>query len=112
MILFVDGFCTNKNNKGDKLTIIHLLNMNLPPEYRYQDQNMLQFAILPGPNYPKNIDTFLKQIIDEFYLLSTKGMLVQKDGIEVCRAKVNLVMATGDIPAVADLAHHGRIKTE
>jgi hypothetical protein len=123
MVLFVDGFCASKNNKGDKLTIVHLLNMNIPPEYRYQDEYMLQLAILPGPNYPKYIDTFLQPIIDEFHTLSTKGMLVQKDGIDFCRAKVNLVMATGDIPAAADLAHHSghmaaygcricRIKTE
>jgi hypothetical protein len=106
MVLFVDGFCTSKNHKGDKLTIIHLLNMNIPPEYRYQDEYMLQLAILPGPNYPKYMHTFLKPIIDEFHALSTKGMLVQKDGVIVCQAKVNLVMATGDLPAAAELANH------
>jgi hypothetical protein len=123
MVLFVDGFRTSKANKGDKLTIIHLLNMNIPPEYRYQDAYMVQLAILPGPNNPKYIDTFLKPIVDEFYDLSTKGLIVKKDGVEICRARVHLVMATGDLPASAELAHHDghmatfgcricRIKTE
>jgi hypothetical protein len=106
MALFVDGFRTSKGNTGDKLTIVHLLNFNIPPEYRYQDEYMLQLAILPGPNNPKYIDTFLQPIIDEFNNLSTKGLLVQKDGIDICHARVHLVMATGDLPAAAELAHH------
>jgi hypothetical protein len=34
MALFVDGFRPRRTNTGDKLAIIHLLNMNIPPEYR------------------------------------------------------------------------------
>jgi hypothetical protein len=34
LALFVDGFRPSKSNTGDKLAIIHLLNMNIPPEYR------------------------------------------------------------------------------
>lgn len=67
---------------------------------------MFQLAILPGPNSPKDMDTFLKPIVDELRVLSSTGLTVRMDGEEVCRAKVHLVMATGDIPAVADLCHH------
>lgn len=34
LALFVDGFRPGKGNKGSKLTIIHLLNLNIPPHYR------------------------------------------------------------------------------
>jgi hypothetical protein len=50
MTLFVDGFNASKANMGEKLAIVHLLNMNIPPEYRYQDQYMQQLAILIIPN--------------------------------------------------------------
>jgi hypothetical protein len=33
-------------------------------------------------------------------------LLVKKDGVEICRARVHLVKATGDLPASAELAHH------
>ena len=34
LALFFDGFQPGKANTGDKLSIIHLLNLNIPPEYR------------------------------------------------------------------------------
>lgn len=67
---------------------------------------MIQLAILPGPNSPKDLDSFLKPIIDEFKDLSNHGLVVRKNGNVICQSKVNLVIATGDIPAAASLAHH------
>ena len=34
LALFVDGFSPGKGKKGDKLTIIHLINLNIPPSHR------------------------------------------------------------------------------
>jgi hypothetical protein len=34
LAMFVDGFTATKSSQSSKLTIIHLLNMNIPPEYR------------------------------------------------------------------------------
>lgn len=67
---------------------------------------MFQLAILPGPKSPKDLDSFLKPIIDEFKDLSEHGLVVRKNGKIICEAKVNLVIATGDIPAAASLSHH------
>mgnify|MGYP003538378777 CR=1 FL=1 len=67
---------------------------------------MIQLAILPGPNSPKDLDSFLKPIVDEFRDLSIQGLVVKKNGTVVSRSRVNLVIATGDIPAAASLAHH------
>ena len=67
---------------------------------------MLQLAIIPGPNNPHDLDSFLQPLADEFKDLSDHGIVVRRNGKEICRAKVNLVIATGDIPAAASLAHH------
>ena len=69
---------------------------------------MIQLAILPGPKSPKDLDSFLKPIVNEFKDLSKHGLLIRRNGQEVCRSRVNLVIATGDIPAAASLAHHAR----
>lgn len=67
---------------------------------------MFQLAILPGPNTPEIVDSFLQPIVAELNDLSHHGLLVRRNGVEICKAKVNLVIATGDIPAVAGLARH------
>ncbi|OAD67127.1 hypothetical protein PHYBLDRAFT_151731 [Phycomyces blakesleeanus NRRL 1555(-)] len=46
-------------------------------------------AILPGPKKPTHLDSFLG------------------NGVEVCRAKIHLLLASGDIPAVADMTNIG-----
>lgn len=67
---------------------------------------MIQLAILPGPKSPKDLDSFLMPIVDEFRDLSNHGLLIRRNGTVICESKVNLVIATGDIPAAASLAHH------
>lgn len=67
---------------------------------------MIQLAILPGPNTPEVIDSFLEPIVSELNDLSKYGLMVRKNGIEVCNARVHLVIASGDIPAAAALARH------
>jgi hypothetical protein len=74
---------------------------------RYTKESLIQLAILPGPEKPKDIDSFLKPIIAELKDLSIHGMIVRKNLQEICRAKVHLMICSGDIPAVADVAHIG-----
>ena len=65
----------------------------------------MQLAVLPGHKKPVDIDSFLRPIVDEFNDLATNGLLVKRSQREICRAKVYLMMASGDIPAVAAMAH-------
>lgn len=67
---------------------------------------MIQIAILPGPNKPEDLDSFLSPLVDEIQNLSTNGMIVKRAGVEICRARVHLVAATGDIVGISDLIHH------
>jgi hypothetical protein len=67
----------------------------------------LQLAILPGPKKPVDLDSFLLPIVNELQDLADHGLIVKKNREEICRAKVHLMMCSGDIPAVADMAHVG-----
>jgi hypothetical protein len=101
--LFTDGFVNEK--RGNRLfTMVHLIILNYNPEVRYQDNHHYQLAILPGPKKPVSINSFLLPIVAELNYLSTYGMVVKNNGVEICRSKVHLVIASGDIPAVNDIS--------
>lgn len=38
--LFFDGFQPGKASTGDKLSILHVVNLNFPPEYRYKKKRV------------------------------------------------------------------------
>ncbi|KAG2193041.1 hypothetical protein INT47_009291 [Mucor saturninus] len=102
--LFVDGFVNQKKSRQE-MTIVHVLVMNFYPSIRYTDQYMFQLAIIPGK--PKDLDSFLLPIIDEIKSLGEHGLIVERWNGETIKAKVHLVMATGDIPQVTKYMHHG-----
>ncbi|OAD71978.1 C2H2-type zinc finger transcription factor [Phycomyces blakesleeanus NRRL 1555(-)] len=56
---------------------------------------------------PTHLDSFLIPIINELRDLEAHGLVVKHNGVELCRSKVYLLLASGDIPAVADMAHIG-----
>ena len=68
---------------------------------------MLQLAFLPGPKKPTRPDSFLRPIIDELENLETHGLVVKRGDMEICRSKVYMLLASGIIPAGADMAHFG-----
>ena len=43
------------------LIIIH----NLPPDQGFKKENVLLLGVIPGPNQPKDLDSFLRPLIDE-----------------------------------------------
>ncbi|OAD67260.1 hypothetical protein PHYBLDRAFT_63744 [Phycomyces blakesleeanus NRRL 1555(-)] len=74
----------------------------------YERDNMMQLAIILGPEHPKNIASFLEPIVEDLHMLQTSGLRVQTNSGQVS-VKVHFVMATGNNPAVSDLmklAHH------
>ncbi|OAD74580.1 hypothetical protein PHYBLDRAFT_167984 [Phycomyces blakesleeanus NRRL 1555(-)] len=110
--MFVDQFNSFKNAKMSS-SVIHVINLNINPKEKYKAGNMMQLAIIPGPNHPKDIVSFLEPVLDDLRNLRANGLQFQTDSGLVI-AMVHLVMATGDTPAVSDLmnlahhnAHHG-----
>lgn len=67
----------------------------------------MQLAILPGSKKPADLDSFLTPIVAELKDLSEHGLIIRKNRNEVCRSKVHLLLCSGDIPAVSDMAHLG-----
>ena len=80
-----------------------LINLNLPPDQRYKVDNMLSSMIIPGPKKPKDINSFLRPLVDELIALEN-GQVTAIDGDTgkefILRAHVLIVTADG--PAAAD----------
>lgn len=63
-------------------------------------------ASLPGPKSPADYDSFLMPIVSELKDLETNGISVKTEAGDIINAKVHLLNATGDIPAVTAISKH------
>lgn len=66
-----DGYQIFKQ-KTDDCWVIMFINANLPPNERIKKENLLISAIIPGPNQPKNFNSFLRPIVNELKELEGK----------------------------------------
>ena len=48
------------------------INANLPSNKRVKKENLLISAVIPGPNQPKNFNSFLRPIVNELKILEGK----------------------------------------
>jgi hypothetical protein len=102
------GFATDGFSPYRKKTItawpIVLVNYNLPPKLRFRREHIICVGCIPGPNKPKNIDSFLWFLVME--LLRLAHGVKANDG--ACGGRqfilqAYLILCTGDMPAVAML---------
>ena len=63
-------------------------------------------GVIPGPEKPAKLVSFLKPIYEEVKTLGERGLVVKKSGQVVYSGKVFLMGNTGDIPGIADLMKH------
>ena len=49
-----------------------LINANLPSSKRVKKENLLISSVIPGPNQPKDFNSFLRPIVDELKILEGK----------------------------------------
>ena len=61
------------NMRHHKVTPVIFMNLNLPPEERYQVKNILAGLVIPGPKKAHHLDTFLRPLVDELLALD-KGV--------------------------------------
>ena len=66
-----DGYQIFKQ-KTDDCWVIMFINANLPPDERVKKENLLISSVIPGPNQPKNFNSFLRPIVDELKILEGK----------------------------------------
>lgn len=100
--LSFDGFCPFKKRKETCWPII-LFNYNLPPEERFQLHNLICLGVIPGPKQMKNSDSFLYPFIEEMLQLAEGVETFDILDQEVFNLHAYLIVAFGDIPAVAKL---------
>ncbi|OAD71751.1 hypothetical protein PHYBLDRAFT_72820 [Phycomyces blakesleeanus NRRL 1555(-)] len=90
--LYTNGFINQKKGKSS-YTIVHAVVFNLVLSIRYTNEYLLQLAILPGPKKPTHLDSFLMPIISKIKDLEVHDLVIKSNGVEVCHAKIHLLLA-------------------
>ncbi|KAF7341602.1 hypothetical protein MSAN_02057500 [Mycena sanguinolenta] len=95
-----DGFAPFKRRKKTAWPLI-LFNYDLPPELRFLLAYILALGVIPGPNKPKDSDSFLWPAVQELLQLTAgvRAFDALSNGMFVLRAY--LILVFGDIPAVS-----------
>jgi hypothetical protein len=90
------------NMRHHEVTPVIFMNLNLPPEERYQVKNILAGLVIPGPKKAHHLDTFLRPLVDELLALD-KGVDAF-DGYSMMQFQLKawVTMVTGDGPALAE----------
>lgn len=112
LMFSTDGAQLFKNKQSDCWMSIWVV-LDRSPETRYQKRYVLPGVVIPGPNKPKNLDSFL---FPSFHHLSA----IQQEGLKIWDASRNIIytsnpflaLGTADGPALAYLngfvGHHGK----
>jgi len=95
-----DGFAPFKKRKHTAWILL-VFNYNLPPDERFQRDNILCVGIIPGPKKPWNADSFIHLLVQE--LLELAISVPTYDTLSSRRFTLHayLITAFGDIPAVS-----------
>ncbi|KIJ57877.1 hypothetical protein HYDPIDRAFT_103669 [Hydnomerulius pinastri MD-312] len=75
--------------------------MNISPDKRYQKLQVLPGGIIPGPNKPKNLDSFLVVGIHHLAALQNEGLMIWDASRDVTfKSDLHLLFPTADGPAL------------
>jgi hypothetical protein len=85
-----------------EVTPVIFVNLNLPPEERYQKKNILAGVVIPGLKKPRELDTFLRPLVDELLLLDKGVDAFDSYRMAPFQLKAWVMMVTGDGPALAN----------
>lgn len=101
-----DGVQLFRKGKSHTIFPMMLVCLNLSPEIRFLQDNIILLGIMPGPDKPKDIDSYLRPMINEFKSLE-QGVPGVLDASSPTRSKFTLrayiVAVTADMPARDDL---------
>ena len=100
--LATDGVNPWRRRKSTFWPIL-LYNFNLPPEERSHDDNAICVGEVPGPEKPKDMDSFLYPAVQELLKLSVGVRAYDVIEEEVFILRAYLLTVFGDIPAVSML---------
>ncbi|OBZ80431.1 hypothetical protein A0J61_11520 [Choanephora cucurbitarum] len=100
VIVFVDGYQLKNMQKAHQVMINRLI-LNVHPEHRTKEENMIQIRVIPGKSY--DLNSYLGPLIKEVNNMYNRGIVIQRDGIEKYRGNVAIIGITGDIPGISEL---------
>ena len=100
--LAADGVCVFKKRSKTCCPLL-LFNYNLPPETRFHKDNVIPAGIIPGPNKPLDMDSFLHPLVQELVQLEISTTAFDGLSKVVFLLRAHLLVVSGDIPAVAVL---------
>jgi hypothetical protein len=98
----IDGFGPFKSRKATCWPLI-AFNYNLPADIRFHKENIIPIAVIPGPKQARDMDSFFLPFAEECIKLETGITAFDADSLCYFILFVFLIIAFGDIPAVAKL---------
>jgi hypothetical protein len=98
--LSLDGFAPFNRRTATAWPVV-LFNYNLPPDVRFLLTNILALCVIPGPNKPKDIDSFLWPFIREMLRLARGLRAFDVLSKQIFALRAFLIVVFGDMPAVA-----------
>jgi thiol-disulfide isomerase/thioredoxin len=98
--LSTDGFAPFKKRKQTCWPLL-LFNYNLPPDIRFHLHNLLCIGVIPGPNKPKDFDSFLWPLVEELLKLTIGVPAFDVTKSEAFALRAYLILNFGDMPAMA-----------
>ena len=99
-----DGFAPFKKRKHT-MWILLIFNYNLPPDQRFQKDNILCAGIIPGPKKPWDADSFLYPLMRELLELASGVSTYDALSHSLFTLHAYVIAGFGDIPAVSMLMH-------
>lgn len=112
VMLSIDGAQLYRNKKSDCWIYIWII-LDLAPNQRYKIRNILPGGIIPGPEKPKNLDSFLFPGLSHVSAVQKEGLCIW-DGYHrrLALSLLFLLLALADAVGMAELSgsvgHHGR----
>jgi len=112
LMLSIDGAQLYQNKQSDCWIYIWIL-LDLGPDERYKIRNILPGGVIPGPNAPGNIESFLFPGLSHLSALQKEGLRVwdayhRKVIISVIFLLLVLADAVGMAEISGSVGHHGR----
>jgi hypothetical protein len=102
--LSTDGFCPFWWRQATAWPLL-LFNYNLPPEMRFHKDNKLDLGTIPGPNKPKDFDSFAWPTFEEFVHLQHGVRAFDALTDEFFLLRTYLFLVFGNIPAMSMVMH-------
>jgi len=99
-----DGFTPFKKRKHTAWILL-IFNYNLPPDQRFQKDNILCAGIIPGPKKPWDADSFIYPLVRELLELASGVSTYDALLSSLFTLHAYVITGFGDIPAVSMLMH-------